>query len=341
MYRLYTLCQSKEWLQIIQRMPEYDFYDTPEYHQLDTEGDALLFVYEENETTVCLPMILREIPGTSYKDVTSVYGYAGPLINKPEMTSVVGTGFRKSLNEFFQKEKVVSAFARLNPLKEQQTELLEGLGKTCFLNQTVYMDLTLSLEDQRKMYCQSLRRQLRRMAEKGIKSEVASSAEEWLTFGKMYHASMKQRNAAPHYFFPDSYFLGLRKADSFQTQLLLSRYQGEIIAGGLFTLCNGTMQYHLGAVKNEYISFSPLKQILDEARQRGSKEGMQIFHLGGGHGGDESPLFAFKSRFSPLRKEFRVWKYCTNEEVYTQLIKAGNGAEYLTEIPYFPLYRFI
>jgi len=352
MYRLYTLYQSDEWLQIIQRMPEYDFYDTPEYHRLDTNGDALLFVYEEKDIIVCLPMILREIPGTHFKDVTSVYGYAGPLVSNPQMMSAVAPGFRTNLNAFFQKEKVVSAFSRLDPLKKQQTELLEGLGNTCLLNQTVYLDLTLSQEEQWRMYSASLKRQLRRIADKGIKSEVASSTEEWLTFGKIYNEAMRGRNAAPQYYFPPTYFLQLRKACTFETLLLVSRYRGEIIAGGLFTVCNGIMQYHLGAVKSEYVTFSPLKQIVDEARLRGGNKGIRALHLGGGYGGEENPLFAFKSRFSPLRKEFRVWKFCTNEEAYTQLIemqkelqsgtenKVENDTETFSERSYFPLYRY-
>ena len=341
MYRLYTLFQSDKWLQIIQRMAEYDFYDTPEYHVLDTSGNAVLFVYEEGETTVCLPMVLREIPGTNYKDVTSVYGYAGPLINNPAMTFAIGPGFRKNLDLFFCREKVVSVFSRLNPLIDGQAELLEGLGETYSLNQTVFIDLALSQEDQQRKYSESLRRQLRRMAEKGIEVVEASSEEEWLTFGKIYNASMRRRNAASHYFFPDTYFLSLRDARSFQTLLLLSHYHGEIIAGGLFTLCNGILQYHLGAVKSDYISFSPLKQLLDEARRRGCKEGMQIFHLGGGYGGKDSPLLAFKSRFSPLRKEFKIWKYCTNEEVYAELVKAKVQGKKPLEEHYFPSYRFI
>ncbi|MDD2524785.1 MAG: GNAT family N-acetyltransferase, partial [Bacteroidales bacterium] len=242
-------------------------------------------------------------------------------------------------------------------MKEQQTELLEGLGNTCLLNQTVTLDLTLSQEEQWKMYSTSLRRQLRRIADKGIKCEVASSTTEWLTFAELYDASMKRRNANPHYFFPPTYFLHLRKACAFETLLLVSRYRGEIIAGGVFTMCNGTMQYHLGAVKSDYVTFSPLKQIVDEARRIGYSKGMRIFHLGGGYGGEENSLFAFKSRFSPLRKEFRVWKYCTNEEAYAQLIEAEKGAqnkadketengtehgtETFTERSYFPLYRFI
>lgn len=341
MYTLYSLCQSDEWLQVIQRMPEYDFYDTPEYHRLDTSGNAVLFVYEEDETAVCLPMILREIPGTNYKDVTSVYGYAGPLISNPEKTSAIGPGFRKNLDLFFCREKVVSVFSRLNPLRVRQSELLQGLGETHVLNQTVFIDLALSQEAQWSTYSESLRRQVRRIAEKGIETVEASSAEEWLTFGKIYNASMRRRNAGVHYFFPDAYFLNLRNARSFKTLLLVSRYQGEIIAGGLFTLCNGTMQYHLGAVKSDYISFSPLKILLDEARRRGCKEGMRIFHLGGGYGGEDSPLLAFKSRFSPLRKDFKIWKYCTNEEAYTLLVKEKSRDESPTEEHYFPLYRFI
>ncbi len=341
MYTLYSLCQSDEWLQVIQRMPEYDFYYTPEYHRMDTSGKAVLFVYEEQGTTVCLPLLVREISGSCYKDATSVYGYAGPLISNPEMASVVGPGFQKSLALFFRQEVIISVFSRLNPLKEGQVELLKGLGTTLFTNHTVAIDLQQTEEVQWSQYSESLRRQIRRMGDHGMEVTEASSVKEWQTFGAIYNESMRRRKAAAHYFFPDSYFMDFRNARSFQPLLLLSRYKDEVIAGGLFTLCNGTMQYHLGAVKSDYISVSPLKQLLDEARRKGSARGMTIFHLGGGYGGKESSLLEFKSRFSPQRKEFRVWQYSTNEDEYSKLVKEKFGDESPTLASYFPLYRSI
>ena len=73
---------KKEWKEQIAIIKHSDFYYTYDYHQLSRNDDErpILIKYTEGETSLIMPLLLRDIEDSNYKDVTSVYGYAGPLI---------------------------------------------------------------------------------------------------------------------------------------------------------------------------------------------------------------------------------------------------------------------
>src|SRR5690606_25754286 len=140
-------------------------------------------------------------------------------------------------------------------------------------------------------------------------------------FIDIYYETMDRVNASSYYYFSRDYFHRFVHNKAFETKLLISKYQGKIIAGAIFTITKKIMQYHLAGTTNEYISLTPMKLILDEARLLGGQIGTEHLHLGGGVGGsDDDSLFRFKSGFSKNFKQFSVWKYVVDEEKYNLLV---------------------
>ena len=72
---------KKEWDSFLDKVDSYDFYHTYDYHELSINEDeeCILISYSENDSIIGLPFIVRQIPDSEYKDLTSVYGYAGPV----------------------------------------------------------------------------------------------------------------------------------------------------------------------------------------------------------------------------------------------------------------------
>ena len=72
---------KKEWDSFLDNVDFYDFYHTYDYHELSIKKDqeSILITYSQNDTLIGLPFIVRQISDTDYKDLTSVYGYAGPV----------------------------------------------------------------------------------------------------------------------------------------------------------------------------------------------------------------------------------------------------------------------
>jgi hypothetical protein len=319
-------------------MCDYDFYFLAEYHQLDTTGTPLLLHFQKDMLSMALPVLVRPLEGSIYKDITSVYGYAGPLTNSrhPEQSAVAC--FQEDLKHFFDSQSIVSVFSRLHSLFPFQSEILEGLGSVFDSNHTVGIDLSLPESEQRKQYARSLKYAINRLRKNGITIRKASTKKELDAFIEIYKETMDRVHATKMYYFSNEYFY--RFLDSIDSFILLACYGDKIISGSLCTVCNGIIQAHLNATRTEFLCLSPLKLVLEEARLQGIQQACRILHLGGGFKGDKDSLFTFKSRFSKQQFLFKIWKYVHNREIYDFLVHQKFGKN-IPNRSFFPLYRLV
>jgi len=336
MFKILSLEQKEQWNMIIRSMNRYDFYHLAEYHQLEHSGQALLLYFSSKETSLSLPVILRPIAGTKYNDLTSVYGYAGPLSDRENPDEQAVKDFHKELLHFFDLHAIVSVFARLHPLFNDQEFLLSGLGKIVNTNPTVGIDCSLSELEQKEQYAHSLKNHINWLKRKNVVVKKEQTKDAIDLFIEIYRENMKRVNASKMYFFSDDYFYRFMK--ELPASLYLAYYEGKAIGGSLSVSCSGIVQLHLSATRNDYLQWSPLKLIWDCIRKDAIEKNEKWMHLGGGVGGVDDTLFQFKAQFSNLRFLFKTWRYIYNEEVYARLV----FEKYANDIPdssFFPLYR--
>lgn len=307
------------WRSAITGQGSFDFYHTYEYHALHNNGEPCLFVFENEGERACLPLLMCPIEGTSYFDLTSVYGYAGLLYNVPEPSGTLMEKIKTGLNEYAFDNSVISAFSRLHTLIPNASLFPEGLGEVVNLNRTVYLSTSEPEESQTALYSPVLKRQLKLIEKSGLTVRVGKSTEDWVAFYNIYTQSMTDKQATPDYFFSTSYLMGLKNARDFESILLLAEWEGRIIAGAIMVICGQFMQYNLGAVVAENRELSPLKLVLDNGRQIASERQLKYYHLGGGKSGEDDGLFQFKSGFSHQFATFRVWKWIIDEDIYEHL----------------------
>ncbi|MEG0916304.1 MAG: GNAT family N-acetyltransferase [Myroides sp.] len=326
---------SPKWTEIIKQASVYDFHHTPYFHKIDTTYPSKLLFFSDKKNFIALPVIIRPIDNTDFFDITSVYGYSGPIywFNKDYQQENLLNFFKLKFINFCKDHNIVSVFSRLHPLIEQKN-IIEGLGEIVALNKTISVDLTLSADEQRKEYRKSLKSELNQLRRKDIYVKVADAQNEIDQFIAIYYETMDRVNATPNYYFSKEYFYDFLDNADFKSKLLIAVKDEKVIAGAIFTFTDKIMQYHLAGTTDEFIRETPMKLILDEARLLGNKTSAISLHLGGGVGGsDEDSLFRFKSGFSKDFKQFSVWKYIVNPEVYNQLSKEKD------QTSYFPLYR--
>ena len=332
MLEIISIEQTEKWDEAVRSMCAYDFYHLSAYHRLDPVGKPVLLYSQVGNTAFALPVIIRNIGKNDYNDITSVYGYAGPLSNSlhpnPQETAV----FQQELKTYFDEQQIVSVFARLHPLLEQQN-LLNGLGENIDTNLTVVIDLNCSETEQKKQYSRSLRTQLNRLKKSGIEIIQSVEKEDIDQFYSIYVETMDRVQALPYYYFSIDYFY--RFISEIDSALFLAKKNQEIISGSLCPFTNGIMQAHLNATKNDYLSYSPLKLVLDTARAEGMKRKQNILHLGGGKSGYNNSLFEFKSRFSHQYFQFCIWEYIHNPVVYKELSQTKEQSF----VDFFPAYR--
>ena len=121
--RAFKIIKEKiDWVNVLKSIDNYDFYHTYDYHHLskNENEEPILFHYVEGSIIIAIPFLLRKVFDTEFYDLTSVYGYAGPL------TKSVDQGFNNSrfleqFNTFLVEHKIVCIFSRLHPYLHDQS----------------------------------------------------------------------------------------------------------------------------------------------------------------------------------------------------------------------------
>jgi len=340
--QLFAPADKDQWNAYIHGSLHYDFYHTADYHLLEGGNNAFLFVYQDGDRYIAIPLIKRVIPDSDYFDCTSVYGYTGPVCNKDfaELDKTFITDFLKEFVAFLKEERIISIFTRLHPLSNQSL-LLPPTVK--LVGRTVAVDLQQSLDEQRAQYRRPIRMKINQLRKKGFEVKVDHSLEQVAVFGEIYRENMKKVNAAEHYLYSDAYFKQFLQAEDYHAKLLLVEYEGEIAAGAIATFTNKVVQLHLAGTASRFFKDSPMKLIYDEACLLGRAEGMHYMHLGSGVGGKEDSLFHFKTGFSDCFFDFNTWNYIADPSIYEELVNQRLKEKVATEdnTDLFPLYRFI
>lgn len=324
---------SEKWSEVVKNAEIYDFHHTNYFHQIDTELDCKLLHCYKGDSFIALPVVIRPIEGTEWFDITSVYGYAGPVSKLDGDETQLIEFFQESFKSYCLDNKIVSAFARLHPLIEQKN-ILDGLGETLDLNRTVSIDLTITPAEQWRVFRKSNKPAINKLRREGMSVKVAETKEEVDRFVDIYYETMDRVDAAESYYFSREYFHSFLDNPDFGAKILLAIKDDKVAAGSIFTFTDKIMQYHLAGTSEEFLRAAPMMVILDEARLIGNETSATDLHLGGGVGGsDDDSLFRFKSGFSKNLKQFSVWRYIANQEVYDELSKDKDPSGF------FPLYR--
>jgi lipid II:glycine glycyltransferase (peptidoglycan interpeptide bridge formation enzyme) len=164
-------------------------------------------------------------------------------------------------------------------------------------------------------------------------------------FIALYHETMRRVNAEQSYFFDGAYFNDLAKSLGPLLKLFVVKTaDSHVISGGLFALCDGIVQYHLGGTRNAALKLSPMALIFETVRHWAKENGAHTFHLGGGVGGKTDSLFKFKAHFSQRRNKFLTWRWIVAPDAYRELALQKNlwnserGLR-ANSVSFFPIYR--
>ncbi len=342
--KLKVITEKEGWNNFISKMDSFDCYHTYDYHLIDKRPgeEAVLLTYEEVGVRIGLPLIIRSIDGTTYKDATSVYGYTGPLSNKLP-ANFDNSKFLDLLLNWFKDQSIISIFSRLNPFIPNQEEILAGLGNLRELGKIVNIDLTQNIDEQRTQFSKTTKRYLNKVR-RSCYVEISQNKADLDSFIDLYYENMKRVNATDTYFFDHEYFKNLLNCTDFDTDLILARLTDtdEIISAALMFKTNNIIQYHLSGTKNKYLDLTPIRLLIDETRIRGTEKGYEFFNLGGGLGSKDDSLFFFKSSFSKDFRFFKTWNCIINQPVYDRLCNKNSNLDSTTEEQpdFFPLYRF-
>lgn len=343
---------TKTWQKVIISSIQYDFYHTNDYHKIEEaqgNGKPVLLVYKESEYHIALPLLLRNLKKLDFVndenlfDACSVYGYVGPIYSHENISLDIIERFQLKLKQYFQENNVINVFSRFHPLIEQ-SKYMAGLGEICNLSDTISINLTLSYEDRWQKYRKNHKRNIIKLRTSDINCQNVPIDKYLKQFIDIYYENMDRVNADYRYYFDEDYFRNFIKSAQYNSYLFISSIDDTIISGVLIVSINDIIQYHVGATKYDFLHLSPMKQNFHEICNWGHERRMKTFHLGGGVGSKEDSVLKFKSGFSDLRHQFKIWRWVINNEKYEEIcqLKDLNNKlkkKQVIDSNYFPYYR--
>jgi carbamoyl-phosphate synthase large subunit len=346
----------ERWLDGVPR----DIYHTAAYHRYardSGDGEPYLIVVGDRGRGMAWPYLLRDVEtlgtpgGSSVTDVTSVYGYSGPLAwgSKPWDPFV-----RRAWAEFlrvWRQQGVVSVFTRFHPLLGNAAlavglQAVPGIqGRDAGLVEggpTVSIDLGKGADAAREEYGRDLLRRIRLARRKGLATTDDVNWDELPAFARLYKATMIRNGATGFYFFNESDFGRLRHELHGAVHLLVTRLGDEVAAAGIFTQFNDIVECHLLGSDDTLLALSPTKVLLDDAVGWAVGRGARVLHVGGGRGGHDDSLLWFKASFSRRFHQFHTGRWILDPARYQALEVARLASEsdpLLVDQSFFPAYR--
>ncbi len=342
------------WLQTLEKL-SYDVYHLPEYIYLESQRtqsipEAILIV--DGEKIFFLPYLLRhcddlfegEFTIPEVFDVVSPYGYPGFLlseaaVNTPDFLNLA----LEQLKFVFLSKSVCSAFLRLHPILNQNSNEVFASEFCQVSGETISIDLSLSTTEIWQQTRPEHRTYINRCKRNGFIPKMVNFEDYIDKFIDIYIETMERVEAKKYFYFDYKYFASLANLNE-TIHLCILELDNQIACAGIFTECCEIVQYHLGGTKNEFLKQAPSKLMFDYVRFWAKERGNKFLHLGGGVGAAKDSLYNFKAGFSKQRHPFLTLRLITDQEKYLYLVELR--AKYLKTEPetllkskFFPAYR--
>jgi Acetyltransferase (GNAT) domain len=345
----FILPEDTKWKRHLMSAP-HDFYHLPEYVALTAKhegGEPVAFYAESDEAAFLVPLLIRKLPESlgapdNWYDATTPYGYPAPIVI-PANNTTCSEKFLESFREVGAQSGIITAFFRLHPLLPISLEVFAKYGTLVKHGQTVYIDLSLSLEEIEARFRKDHRKNIRKLISSGFHAKINdwSLYEEFI---QIYQTTMRRLSASSYYLFSEKYFADLRSSlgDRLNLCTILSP-EGEVASSILFIATNNIVQTYLSGTAEKYLGQGSSKLEIATICRWAKENGKSVLHLGGGLGASSDSLFYFKSGFSDLKADFYTYRMILDREKYAKLLqlsleKAGDKINN-NNSDFFPEYR--
>jgi hypothetical protein len=338
---------AEQWNEYLRQVPQSDIYFTAEYcriYEENGDGKAQLFVYHRGDQFVCYPYLLRNISilpiiarlNLDYEvyDISTPYGYGGPLTNVLDTQERLSLfrEFELAFHEYCKENKIVTEFVRFHPIlnNEQDYQAVDP----SFVRNTIYINL--DEEDLQKQYSKDNRNRIRRAHKEGL-TVAHADIHDLSHLLELYYSTMDKKQAQNYYYFSEQFFANTVQFLGTNVELVEVKCDDLVIASAMFMHKGEFVHYHLMGSDKRFLPAAPINLLIHYAALRAKERGYRYLHLGGGYTGNDN-LFRFKRSFNEQQMaDFYIGKkvHCTSlYEAITQRIEMPTAAQ-----DYFPVYR--
>ncbi len=250
---------------------DHDIYHTAGYHRVPAfagDGTPQLLVFGSHDRFVAWPYLLQSIPGSGPLvgspafDVTSTYGYSGPLVRGCEPGDPLIGRALVAFRHAWAEQHVVTVFTRFHPILRNHRWFIDELQPgddpdarlgVVLTGETVSIDVTRSDEEAIADYPRVMRQEIAQNRRRGLTTAVDPGLEHLATFVELYRETMQRNNAQSTYFVERDYFDNLLRELGDDAILFVTSSDGAVAAACLFLSHHGILHPHLAGTSTEFL----------------------------------------------------------------------------------------
>lgn len=325
--RIISASETHAWREELKPFSKVDVCQLPEYHMAYSKREAdskpLMWCYSENEKYFCYPFLHTSIDlitdnntviSTGYSDISSIYGYSGPL-----STSLDTTFLKKAwqrFDEWAKENRVIAEFTRFS-FYANTKQYAHPDSNIEFNRYAAVSYLPENKEELMDLLGAKTRNMIRKAIKSGLETKVLNP-KQWINeFRVLYSSTMSRNQAAEFFIYDDSYFDKLLSMPTDDIQLIGIFKNKEMIAAAIVIIYQQSAIYHLGASMAEYSSLGSGNLCLFFLSQNLIDSGVKFINLGGGRTiADDDPLFKFKKNNSTDIEDYFIGKRIVDQEAY-------------------------
>ena len=335
--------EGGQWLDLWKQSTEKDVFAHPSYVSLfeNTKTRARAFYWQGAQGSVLFPFLLRSLPhepfwkpehGDIY-DITTPYGYGGPLIVAGSPSPELYNGFFSDFHQWASQNNIVSEFIRFSLFSEAYHYYP---GEVVHTNDNIVCNLSFDYEELWGRFRHKVRKNVATALTKGVNIEIDMDGARLHDFYRIYFHTMQRRQAENSYFPPVSFFEQLKSRLPNNSFFVHALYENSVIASELVLASETRIYSFLGGTLKEYFSLRAGDLLKNQIIKWGHQGGYKQFVIGGGYKPHDG-IFSFKKSFAPDGiLPFYTGRKIFNHPLYNSLVlQAGKQ----TKPGFFPGYR--
>ena len=335
-----------EWEDLLARFPDRfrDVYFSPEYVGLyeNSLNKATCFAYTKKNKIFLYPFLIQSIPAPGdYKDISTPYGYGGPIFNTTD--SVFLKDAMSCLSERLKSRNVIAEVIKFHPLLNNNKIFDNAYeGRLIRVCPTVYSDIQISDENYRwmKIYSHSNRKNIKKAVRNNVIVEFSSNRSSWEKFRNLYEVNLVENRASEMYFFNNDYFDRFKEKLKGKYVIASCLLNDEIVSSLLVIFGAEYAHCHLIGTKRDKKQMGVNNLLHHKVIEWCKNKGFAQLHIGGGRSNsDEDSLLRFKKNFSNKISEFYVGERVLNQLIYDELCEQWYKKNPNKETPYLLKYR--
>lgn len=328
-----------EWERLWSEWPDREIAAHPAYLQLfaATNDRVLAATLASEDGRILYPFLQRAIPGRpeddQLTDITTAYGYGGPVFWGPESAAQLAQEFWSAFDGWVSRERVVSEFVRFSLFSDA-----DGWYPGEVVDRQLNVVVPVNVEEDVlwRSFESKVRKNVKRARESRIEVVVDDTGEFLDDFLSIYTATMNRREAADHYYFSREFFERIHQDLVGQFAYFHAYRDGAIVSTELVLVSAHAVYSYLGGTHADAFPYRPNDLLKYEIIRWARDQGKQSFVLGGGVAPGDG-IERYKRAFAPDgSREFRTGQRILLPNAYSRLVDSTNGS---MSTGYFPAYR--